>query len=90
MKNTDRRAYIMNECNSPYIMQAIFILKDGISAEERGVIADAERIVASYMKNSPAKQLPPQAKLRRKRPWLAYTVCTAAILCVLICVKLFL
>lgn len=49
MKKTQKRAFILNECKSPYISQAIFILKDGITSNHLGVIADAERIVASYM-----------------------------------------
>lgn len=52
MKKTQKRAFILNECKSPYISQAIFILKDGVSSNHMGVIADAERIVASYMSES--------------------------------------
>lgn len=53
MKNTQKRAFILNECHSPYIAQAIFILREGINPEETGVLADAERIVASYMRDVP-------------------------------------
>lgn len=49
MKKTQKRAFILSECKSPYIAQAIFVLKDGVSEHEKGVLADAERIVASYM-----------------------------------------
>lgn len=49
MKKTQKRAFILSECKSPYIAQAIFILKDGVSEYDTGVLADAERIVASYM-----------------------------------------
>ena len=49
MKKTQRRAFILNECKSPYIAQAIFVLKDGVSEHESGVLQDAERIVSSYM-----------------------------------------
>ena len=52
MKKTQKRAFILNECNSPYIAQAIFVLKDGVDEQERGVLQDAERIVASYMGHS--------------------------------------
>lgn len=65
MKNTDKRAFIMNDCNSPYILQAIFILRDGVCAEQCGVLADAERIVASYMKHTPQNMvIPPKKKSR--------------------------
>ena len=52
MKKTQKRAFILNECKSPYIAQAIFVLKDGVSEQESGVLADAERIVSSYMGES--------------------------------------
>ncbi len=52
MKKVGKKAFILNECKSPYIEQAIFILKDGVSSENRSVILDAEKIVASYMGNS--------------------------------------
>ena len=63
MKKTQKRAFILNECKSPYISQAIFILKDGVSSNHVGVVADAERIVASYMtgtsKETPHTKLSP-------------------------------
>ncbi len=52
MKKIQKRAFILSECNSPYIQQAIFILKDGFDSENHNVIADAERIVATYMGNT--------------------------------------
>lgn len=52
MKKTQKRAFILSECKSPYISQAIFILRDGVEGGESGVIADAERIVAAYMSGS--------------------------------------
>ena len=54
MKSTNKRAFIMENCNSPYIAQAIFILKDGIDSDSTKVITDAEKIVASYMGRSGA------------------------------------
>lgn len=51
MKKTQKRAFILNECNSPYISQAIFILKSGVNECDSGVLADAERIVSAYMCN---------------------------------------
>lgn len=66
MKKTQKKAFILNECKSPYISQAIFILKDGINPDHTGVLADAERIVAAYMsdcapKNHIAKKSPSSA-----------------------------
>lgn len=62
MKSINRKAFIMENCNSPYIAQAIFILKDGIDGESTKVIMDAERIVASYMGRSNSKSAKPEKK----------------------------
>lgn len=88
MKNTGRRAFIMNECNSPYISQAIFILRDGVRGEESGVLADAERIVASYMKSGVQK---PPAETKKNSGVAALLICSvaAAVICaVLACIGL--
>lgn len=61
MKNTRKSAFILSECNSPYIAQAIFILREGVLPEECGVLADAERIVASYMSDAPRRNTPKKA-----------------------------
>ena len=48
MKNT-KQAVILDNFSSPYIYQAILILKDYNPALEDKVIADAERIVSAYL-----------------------------------------
>ena len=70
MKDTRRQAVILRECKSPYIAQAIFILRDGISGDEGGVLADAERIVASYM-GAPSAGISARCKKRGFSPTLA-------------------
>lgn len=75
MKKTQKKAFILNECKSPYISQAIFILKDGISPDNTGVIADAERIVAAYMSNGTQRNHTGKKQL----PSAVVSVCTAVI-----------
>lgn len=85
MKNTGRRAFIMNECNSPYISQAIFILREGVCGEESGVLADAEKIVASYMKGGIQKPMPERKKNNGIAAWLACAGVAAVVFAVLTC-----
>lgn len=75
MKNTQRRAYVLNDCKSPYIAQAIFILRDEVSDNENGILADAERIVAAYM-GAPA---PVRRTKRKKLPTAAVSALTLVI-----------
>lgn len=77
MKNTQRRAYILNDCKSPYIAQAIFILRDEVSYDEKGILADAERIVAAYMGAPTAVKY----TKRKKLPTAAVSVLTLVIAC---------
>ena len=76
MKNTRKSAFILNECNSPYIAQAIFILREGVRPEEGGVLADAERIVAAYMSGG-TRQKPQKKHLS---PTALYVLSSAAVL----------
>lgn len=90
MKNTQKHAFILTECNSPYIAQAIFILRNNVSAEENGVLADAERIVAAYMNNDFKDRLPPgKSKLSpRLRALLCGAIVLTATLACIIAAKL--
>ncbi len=52
MKKNERKVFLLKECKSPYIQEAIFFLKDGVDSDSKGVLADAERIVSAYMNES--------------------------------------
>ena len=52
MKNATHRVVILKNCNSDLISQAIFFLKDSNTASEPKILAEAEKIVEKYMKNS--------------------------------------
>lgn len=49
MKNTAKKVVILNNLSSPYISEAIIILKEYNPDLEKKVIADAEKIVSEYM-----------------------------------------
>ena len=49
MKNNTKQVVILDNFTSPYIHQAIFILKDYNPALEGKIIVEAERIVYDYL-----------------------------------------
>ena len=49
MKNTAKKAVILNNFSSPYISEAIIILKDYDPCLEGKIISDAEKIVSAYI-----------------------------------------
>lgn len=59
MKNKEKKVIILDNIASPFISQAIIILKDGAEYEENNIIKEAEKIVSGYFpkkqKNLPKK-----------------------------------
>ena len=54
MKNLSKQVVILDNLSSPYIYQAIIILKDNPSIQHDKIIMEAEKIVSSYFdKKSP-------------------------------------
>ena len=51
MKNLSKHAVILDNFSSPYIHQAIIILKNAPISQHDKIIAEAEQIVASYFNN---------------------------------------
>ncbi len=49
MKNTAKKAVILNNFSSPYISEAIIILRDYRPELEGKIITDAEKIVSAYI-----------------------------------------
>ncbi len=70
MKNT-KQAVILDNFSSPYIHQAIIILKDYNPALEDKVIEDAERIVSAYLEH-------PQIYAKKKRSRLPFILVSCA------------
>ena len=56
MKNKEKKVIILENLQSPFISQAIIILKEGAECENTGIIEEAERIVGGYFKNPPKKK----------------------------------
>lgn len=78
MKNSTKQVVILDNFSSPYIHQAILILKDYDPALEDKVIEEAEKIVSKFLNR------PHIIEKRRKRkiPWsfLTATAIVAAII----------
>lgn len=49
MNDASKKVIILNKLSSPYISEAIIILKDGTTIPQSAIIAEAEQIVRSYM-----------------------------------------
>lgn len=49
MKNTAKQAVILENLSSPYVQQAIIILKEYNPIFEDKIIEDAEKIVSAYL-----------------------------------------
>lgn len=59
MKDKTKKVVILNNFSSPYISEAIIVLKDYNPQLESKVIADAEKIVSDYIKKSGQASLAP-------------------------------
>lgn len=51
MKNSTKKAVILNNFSSPYIYQAIVILNENGILNESRALRDAEKIVSDYLKS---------------------------------------
>lgn len=50
MKNSEKKAIILNNSSSPYIYQTIIILNENGILHENRALKDAEKIVSDYLK----------------------------------------
>lgn len=59
MKNKEKKVIILENLSSPFIAQAIIILKDNMSTPTSNIIEEAEKLVSGYFpvnqKNTPTK-----------------------------------
>ena len=67
MKDFTKKVVILNNFSSPYISEAIIVLKDYNPRLESKVIADAEKIVSDYIKKNEHSA---QASVHSKKPRL--------------------
>lgn len=56
MKDLTKQVVILDNFYSPYIRQAILILRDGAPADRTPIVDDAERIINAYLKKSGRKK----------------------------------
>lgn len=48
MNNKEKKVIILDKLSSPFVAQAIIILKEGAETEEESIIKEAEKIVEGY------------------------------------------
>lgn len=51
--NKAKKVIILDKINSPSIVQAIFILRDGVEESDFSAVQEAERIINEYLKHKP-------------------------------------
>lgn len=68
MKDITKKVVILNNFVSPYVSEAIIILKDYDPRLDTKAIADAEKIVSSYIEKLDTKKTKP--KRHKKKRWL--------------------
>lgn len=81
MKDTTKKVVILNNFVSPYVSEAIIILKDYDPRLDTRAIADAEKIVSAYIEKLDAKKAIPKrrGKTRRLKIAAAFLVAAAVI-----------
>jgi hypothetical protein len=73
MKDMTKQVIILNNFTSPYIHQAIIVLKDYNPALEDQVLRDAEKIVSKYLENVKKNEQFPVRSHKSKLKRLAVT-----------------
>lgn len=80
MHNASKKVIILNKLSSPYVSEAIIILKDGAAAPQSRLIEEAENIVRNYMSRS-AKSGQPFRRTVRTHTWkMTAVLCAGAAL----------
>ena len=88
MKELTKKVVILNNFTSPYVSQAIIVLKDYNPKLEGKAIEDAETIVSRYIERIQRNGQPPKAA-RKKGNLLKICVGTALIIVFFAAVKYF-
>ena len=88
MKNTAKKAVVLNNFSSPYISEAIIILKDYRPELEGKVISDAEKIVSAYIEKQERNKEEAQfaASGQSKAVRVIITVLIIAVIAAAVCV----
>ncbi len=73
-----KKVFVVKNFKSPYIEEAIFILRENAPSDTapKDAVEEAERLVTGYLAGL-SGPLPPKKKKRRIIPFLAGLVCAA-------------
>lgn len=77
MKDITKKVVILNNFVSPYVSEAIIILRDYDPRLEGKAIADAERIVSDYIEKINRQTVKPSA--RKKSKFVKFLIISAVI-----------
>ena len=86
MKELTKKVVILNNFSSPYVSQAIIILKDYNPKLESRAIADAETIVSRYIERI-QKNGQPRRAVRSKSTILKILICLILIASICFAIK---
>lgn len=80
MKDTTKKVVILNNFVSPYVSEAIIILRDYDPRLEGKAIADAEKIVSDYIEKINRQTLKTSARKKSKAVKILACIAIAAII----------
>ena len=83
MKDTTKKVVILNNLSSPYICEAIIVLKKYNPQLESKVIAEAEKIVGDYMEKMNKNGQTPKKSVRGKGFLVMCLAAAVAAVCIL-------
>lgn len=78
MRDITKKVVILDKLSSPYVREAIIVLKDCAVPSEKSVIAEAERIVNNYFEKNNGRTLSSD-RGKNKILKLCLAVCLTAI-----------
>lgn len=86
MKELTKKVVILNNFSSPYVSQAIIILKDYNPKLESRAISDAENVVSRYIEKIQKNGQPPKV-VRSKSKILKVLICSVLIVSICFAIK---
>lgn len=79
MKDSTKKVVILENLSSPYVSQAIIVMRDYDPRLESRAIIEAERIVTAYLDNTKLNSGRPKKIIRKKVPFILYLAAAIAI-----------
>ena len=84
MKNLSKQVVILDNLSSPYIYQAIIILKNYPEGQHEKIVSEAEKIVASYFDKNIPGEIPKKTKSETGLKFAVAFLSTALLLSILL------